>query len=104
MTERPSRGPRRDYAPVAGSEDDSNNGNDSIDESEFETQLSIGSESSIDYHGDDNDDHEGTALDNAIELLSPPDEIEEGTGVDNAIELLSLPDEIEGEETRPNSR
>ena len=60
MTERPSRGPRRDYAPVAGSEDDSNHGNDSNNESEFESQSSIGSESSIDYQDDDNDDHKGT--------------------------------------------
>ena len=32
MSERPSRGPRPYYGPVVGSEDDSNNGNDSIDD------------------------------------------------------------------------
>ena len=119
MTERRHRNvPVHTYAPDQGSDDDSkNNGNVSIDESEFETVLSIGTESPIDYHGDDNDDHEGTgvdnaielllpadvieegtALDNAIELLSPPDVNEEGTGVDNVIELLSPPDENEGED------
>ena len=77
MSERPSRGPRPYYGPVAGSEDDSNNGNDSIDESEFETQLSIGSQS--------------------IDLLES-DEIVGGTGVNEVIELLSSPDENEGED------
>ena len=77
MSERPSRGgPRPYYGHVAGSEDDSNNGNDSIEESEVETQLSISSESSIEYHDEDSDDHEGTGVDDAIELLSPPDENE----------------------------
>ena len=71
MSERPSRGgPRPYYGHVAGSEDDSNNGNDSIEESEVETQLSISSESSIEYHDDDSDDHEGTGEGNDIESSS----------------------------------
>ena len=70
MSERPSRGPRPYYGPVVGSEDDSNNGNDSIEESEVETQLSISSESSIEYHDDDSDDHEGTGEGNDIESSS----------------------------------
>ena len=70
MTERLRRHqPVINYAPIPGSQDDSNNGNDSHNESEFDIddlQLSEDDDN-------DTDDLEGTGVDDAIELLSPPE-------------------------------
>ena len=71
MTERRRRHvPVHNYAPDQGSEDDSNNGNVSNNESEFESQSSLGSESMIEYQDDDNYDHKGTGEGNEIESSS----------------------------------
>ena len=91
MTE---RGPRRDYyGPVAGNEDNSNN-----------AESSIGSESSIDYHDDDNDDHKETGEGNEIESGREEEE-REGRGeeespayqnqIQNAFDVLNRQESVE---------
>ena len=89
MTE---RGPRRDYGPVAGNEDNSNN-----------AESSIGSESSIDYHDDDNDDHKETGEGNEIESGREEEE-REGRGeeespayqnqIQNAFDVLNRQESV----------